>query len=158
MCSPTRAFGGLDLDDYSAFYEDVRVVVADDGAILVPNQKAMLLLHLEALLAKPIHQRVLVYLLEKPWSEVSMRLEGRLTDQSTQVPMQEPLRFVHACLLDLQCLRRVQWLRQPEPNTNHRHSSRVAPVALCEWRFSGIARFDSLASTLDLRGAAFEKM
>src|SRR5574341_1244550 len=78
----------LDLDHEAVVNEQVGVVLAYEGPVLVVDGESLLLLDVETLLPKPVRECILVHLLEEPPPKVAVGLEGRLPDETSELLVQ----------------------------------------------------------------------
>jgi hypothetical protein len=76
---------GLQFDDQPVLDEEIGKKFAQQGAIFVVNGERMLLPHFEALFAKPVGQRVLIYLFDVTIAMIAVDREAGFANDVTEL-------------------------------------------------------------------------
>ena len=76
-----QAADGFDLNDQESLDHKIRVIIAEQGSVPIPDLQRALLLHGETLPAQSGRQTVFVYFLQMPVSKIPVHGECGLADR-----------------------------------------------------------------------------
>jgi hypothetical protein len=122
----SKSFGDFQFHNEPTVHQQIGVVVADQGAVLVKNLDRMLRFDIQPRLAQPMRQRMLLHLLQMSVAMVNENLTGDLSNLLAQL-----LRVLHGFFFAFSALFAVDLLRRQRVVQSKRTSvsfkSREAP-------------------------------